>query len=657
MLDSRKKEILNLLLHSNGYFSVDSLAKRVGVSEKTIRTDLKGLDEWLSKYPDVQLIRKPSLGVILQGSDQSIRALRREIEIGGNTPPTSLSQENRKVHLIKLLLENDKVFTMQQLAERFYVSKTTISYDLAEVEAWLNRMGLRLVKKTNFGLKVEGDERAWRTALSKVVDLSRQREKTSFTSELMGDVSEWMAQHELAMIESRVRDIERWMDFRFTDQAIINLIIHLAIAIKRIKLKKKIPMPEHELSKLQEKAEYDLAKKLVKSLEQTFAVSFPETEVGYVTLHLLGAKIRYDEESSTKQLEQSLEKIDPQAVQMAKRIIEQVDQIIQQSLLLDEELLVGLSIHLHSALNRLKHGLSVTNPILQEIKQMYRYTFEAVFSVIPSMEQEIGVKVPEDEVGYITLHFQAALVRKENVRTPPKTALIVCSTGTGTSQLLASKLKQRFPTLHVLKAISQFDLKSALQKYQVDVVISTIPLPSLQVQTLLVSPLLTNTDQAKIEAVLEHHSQNGSPVQSAYPTLKQKLTQELIFLDVEATSRFEVIDFLAEQLTQKKCVKKEYKESAMQREWMSSTAIGGGIAIPHGRSEYIEQSAIAVARMGQSIEWGGEQVSLVFMLALHLSEREQVQKLFEEMTALVDDPVKRSLLKEQPSIEAFLENL
>jgi len=313
MLDSRKKEILNLLLHTCGYFSVDYLAKHVGVSEKTIRTDLKSLDEWLRKYPAIQLIRKPSLGVILQGSDQSIRALLRELEIGGNATLASSDQESRKIQLIKLLLENDKVFTMQQLADRFYVSKTTISCNLAEVEAWLNRYGLQLVKKPNFGLKVVGDERAWRTALSKVVEFSRKRKETSLTSELIGDVQEWMAQHELVIIESRIRDLERWMEFRFTDQAIINLTIHLAIAIKRIKLKKKISMPALELSKLQKKAEYDLAQKLVKSLERTFAVVFPETEVGYVTLHLLGAKIRYDEDASKKQLEQSLEKIDPQA--------------------------------------------------------------------------------------------------------------------------------------------------------------------------------------------------------------------------------------------------------------------------------------------------------------------------------------------------------
>ncbi len=657
MLDSRKIELLNLLLNTESSFSVDSLAKSLGVSEKTIRNDLKALDDWLKKFSDIQIIRKPSMGVILQGNPQSIQALRRELEIGSSTNHLSLDQESRKLQIIQFLLENDKVFTMQQLADRFFVSKTTISYDLAEVEAWLNRFGLKLVRKTNFGLKIEGDERSWRTALSKVIDLTRKKQESRLMSEKMYNVQEWMPQHELTMIESRIRDLEKEMDFRFTDQAIINLMIHLAIAVKRIKLKKKIPMPDHELLKLREKAEYGLAKKLVQSLEAAFSVPFPETEIGYVTLHLLGAKIRYDEESSIEQLETLLKKIDPQAVMMAKRLIEQVDEVIQQSLSQDQELLVGLAIHFHSALNRLKHELSLTNPIIQEIKQMYRYTFEAVFSVIPAIEKEIGVPIPEDEVGYITLHIQAALVRKEQERIPPKTALIVCSTGTGTSQLLASKLKQRFPPLTILKAISLFDLKSALNKYHPDVVITTIPLPHTGVLTLEVSPLLTNDDQAKIEALLEQGTVYPTAAKTSYPTLKNALDKQLIYLDVEETNRFQVIDFLAEQLILKGYVKREYKESAMQREWKSSTAIGGGIAIPHGRTEYIQRSAIAVARFKHPIEWGGETVSLVFMLAINLSEREKVQRLFEEMSALVDDANKRSVLREQRTIEAFLEHL
>jgi activator of the mannose operon (transcriptional antiterminator) len=657
MLDSRKKDLLNLLLETESYFSVDSLAKSLGVSEKTIRNDLKALDDWLKKFSDIRIIRKPSHGVYLQANSAAKQSLRNEIKHKNETS-LLLDQESRKLQIIRLLLETDKIITMQQLADKFYVSKTTISYDLAEVETWLSQFGLKLVRKPNYGLRIEGEERSWRRALFKTIE----RLKMSFNQE-SNVLSEQMyvqgdsCEYELVLIESKIRSLEPLMDFRFTDQAIMSLILHIAIAVKRIKLKKKIQMPQAELVKLQKKAEYDLAVQLVRSLEKAFAVSFPEAEIGYITLHLLGAKVRYDDEASHEHLEMSLQKIDPEALSVAKKIILQVEKYVHESLFGDQELLIGLAIHLHSALNRLRHGLSLSNPMIQEIKQMYRYTFEAVLSVTYEIEKEIGVPIPEDEIGYITLHIQAALVRKDKRQIKPKKALIVCSTGTGTSQLLVSKLKRNFPSLEIVKTISAFDLKQALYKYHPDVVISTIPLPDTGIPTISVSPLLTESDQSKIEAFMEQRKVSFPARNTSYSTIKKFLSRELIYLDVHETERFQVIDFLADQFILKGFVKKEYKESVMQREWKSGTAIGGGIAIPHGHSDFILHSAIAVARLKEPIDWGGESVSFVFMLAIKLSERDEVQRLFEEISALVDDPNRRSLLKEQETVEGFFNQL
>jgi activator of the mannose operon, transcriptional antiterminator len=651
-----------LLDKTEQYFPVDSLAESLGVSEKTIRNDLKALDKWLrEKYPDIFVIRKPSLGVILQAGIEARKTLRSQLTQAkaANKQPWH-DHDSRKIQLILLLLENDKIFTMQQLADQFYVSKSTISTDLADVEVWLKQFDLRLVRKTNFGLKLEGEERAWRKALVSATELLAKlggEQQPSFWADQLFYGQQGMEKYDWALIENRIRSLEPFMNFRFTDQAIMSLIVHISIAIKRMKQKKRIKMDEGELAKLQGKEEYDLALKLARALEKDFALSFPGDEVGYLTLHLLGAKIRYDEETSGDELEQTLAKIDAEAVDVARRIIDLVSEVLHVELAADQELLIGLAIHLHAALNRLRHGLSLSNPMIREIKQMYRYTFDAILAVIPAVEKQIASKVSEDEAGYLTLHIQAALVRREQ-QSDRLSALVVCSTGTGTSHLLASKLKRSFSSLKVLKAVSVFELRQALAKYNPDVLISTVPLPEGKVPSITVSPLLTEREKSQIEVFLKQKQQLTSRKDvAAFPTMKRFLSSDLIWLDVEETERFGVIDLLANQLQAKGFVSPEYKESAMRREWLSSTAIGGGIAIPHGSTEYIQRSGIAVARLKEPIEWGGEPVWLIFLFAMALTDRKLTQQLFEEMAALVEDVPRRKQLEEQKTIEAFLQHL
>ena len=53
------------------------------------------------------------------------------------------------------------------------------------------------------------------------------------------------------------------------------------------------------------------------------------------------------------------------------------------------------------------------------------------------------------------------------------------------------------------------------------------------------------------------------------------------------------------------------------REAVFATSLGFGFAIPHTKSEHIEQSTISVARLPQAVAWGDEEVQFVIMLTLN----------------------------------------
>lgn len=650
MLDNRKKEVLKILLEKEGYCSVDELAWRMHVSEKTVRTDLKAIDSWLTGFPDVELVRKPKIGVYMQATPEAKKVLLQQLS---TNQEGSSDQERRRLQIISLLLQKDQVLTMQQLANLFYVSKTTISHDLVEIDKWLTRWGLQLIRKTNVGLKIEGDERNWRAALSEVTEeLARQKSSQELWY-IDSAIQEQflLGKYELANIERLIRNLEPSMNFRFTDEAVMNLTVHIAIAIKRIKQKKKIELPPDELEKLMQKKEFALATQLANALQSLFSVTLPESEIGYMTLHLLGAKVRQSDFHSKEPLQNLLEGIDPEALRITEQLIVTVDEIVDAALMRDRELRVGLAIHFHSVLNRLRHGLGLSNPLLQEIKQMYRYTFEVLSSVMPGLEKETGLHIPEAEIGYMVLHFQAALERSEKARTERKKALIVCSTGMGTAQLLATKLAKKYPMLDIIDSISSFEYKQAIAAHRPDLLISTIPLMDTGIPTVIVSPIFREVDQIQIERVL---SDQSSPINKTFPTLQQFIIKECVNLEPQPLSRMEVIERMAKQLVDSGYVEEGFVESALSREWQSSTYIGGGIAIPHGNTRYIRKPGIAVSRFVPPIEWGDDSVTYVFMLAINLSVREKVEQLFAEISALMEDGQRLEQLKRQLTVEDFL---
>ena len=67
--------------------------------------------------------------------------------------------------------------------------------------------------------------------------------------------------------------------------------------------------------------------------------------------------------------------------------------------------------HLYTTLNRLQYNLSVSNPMLHEIKRMYPYMFDMLIHELDDINQSLSLQIPEEEAAYLTLHFQAAMER------------------------------------------------------------------------------------------------------------------------------------------------------------------------------------------------------------------------------------------------------
>ncbi|PTE90004.1 PTS lactose transporter subunit IIB, partial [Staphylococcus cohnii] len=116
--------------------------------------------------------------------------------------------------------------------------------------------------------------------------------------------------------------------------------------------------------------------------------------------------------------------------------ITQVSRISQISFDNTATLIEGLKLHIIPAINRLKANIETYNPLTDMIKKDYPLLFasvkKALYMVWPKLQ------FPDSEIGFIVLHFGGAINKKA---TTDFHVLVVCSSGIGTSQILAARLQ------------------------------------------------------------------------------------------------------------------------------------------------------------------------------------------------------------------------
>jgi activator of the mannose operon (transcriptional antiterminator) len=206
------------------------------------------------------------------------------------------------------------------------------------------------------------------------------------------------------------------------------------------------------------------------------------------------------------------------------------------------------------------------------------------------------------------------------------------------SQILRSKLERKFPELHVLDSVRKADLTGYLAQHSVDFIISTIPLENVNVPYITVSPLLEAGETQKITDFIGKLDQPSGHTEHAGSILGMYTQPSLIFPRLTIGHRFELIELLGNELAKQGFVEPDYAHQALLRERLSSTTIGGGIAIPHGEPKLIRSSRIAIATLEEPLEWQEEKVSVVFMLALAPQEQEMTKKLFQRLSLLSEQP-------------------
>ncbi|OYD09865.1 BglG family transcription antiterminator [Paludifilum halophilum] len=511
-VSSRERNIIRLLIKEEEALTVQQIADHLRVSPRTVHRDLKGLDQVLARF-GLKLNRQAGIGVSIEGEMADKQALWSAVS---RLSFSEYTPEERKAYLLSSLLESSEPLKLTSLARELKVTPATVSQDLSLLEGWLDSFDLRMIRRRGWGVMIQGAEDARRKAMRALIADSFPEEellhllKEPAQTPSLGRVERisqrllgLLEKEHLAVVEEIVRREVSALPYALADSAYIGLVVHIALAVERIGRGETLARTSPETGK--DTREFEVAARMAKELEDGLHLDIPEAEVGSIAMYLRGAKLR-DEKRDWP------EEADVEIAMKAAELIRFVEAETGVKLTDHFSLKQGLIVHLERAVYRLNQNLRIHNPLLEEIRRGYPRLFgvirEGVEQVLPHLS------VPPEEIGYLVMHFGSFLERRETAGSIR--ALVVCSSGVGSSKLLSSRIRKEIPEIKQLTRASLLELKE-LDTDRYHLLISTVPLPPEYEGYIRVHPFPTKKDIQNIKDQLPRCQEQAGDAKALLP--------------------------------------------------------------------------------------------------------------------------------------------
>ena len=137
-------------------------------------------------------------------------------------------------------------------------------------------------------------------------------------------------------------------------------------------------------------------------------------------------------------------------------------------------------------------------------------------------------------------------------------------------------------------------------------------------------------------------------------TLSEIINRDVIHVNEKYRYKDEALDDMVKKLIDGGYVKEDFLLSVFKREMLGNTYLKGGIAIPHGDSEFVTKPTILITKLDKKIVWDGNyEVDLIFLVAL----KDDSRKYFEQLYKIIKKEDTLNKLKSSSSKDEIIEIL
>lgn len=628
MYSSREAKILSICLLRDDYITYQEISDQLNLSPRTIMRELAQLKNSLQTM-NLQVLSKKGKGICITGSNEDKQNLIMDIQ---GAKIDYMDKEERQELLCLELLRTKEIQKIYYYSNKFQVSDATICHDLDDLEEFFNKFDIKMIRRPGYGVGLSADESTIRKAISTIINNTVQHHIMNI------DFDRYNIQDVINQISvTKNSSMNKLLDYKvlktilevfkvhheelnldnMAKSSYMGLLIHLMIAINRIKQGEQLQENQAIFNLISDQKAYQNARVIIDYLAKAFDIEIEETECAFVAIHLQSAKSAIIQENE-KQVEQYHDLI------MAMLNVFNEYQI---NLYSDYELYQSIAAHLEPAMVRLEYGLPIYNPMLAQIKENYQEIFKITAKACQVIKDVYGYQLNDDEIGYLVLHFAAAIERnKLNHDKRLINVGIVCSSGIGISALLMARLKRVVDNNINFIPLSIGDVNN----HNCELLISTFAIKN----AIIVSPLLNQSDVANVlqaidytrqqKAISSHEQHTSLDLIEILDIVKQLIDNlSLTTIDHQAT-KDEVINTLCHQVSIDQTLIKEIKD----RESKGSNIYNSfGFALLHATSALVEQCTIKILKPNQNAFTTTELINIrVVLLMLLPKSSSPIQK-------------------------------
>jgi len=499
-LDSRVIRIARWLVEQDSVRSTGDLASELGLSQRVIRYRLPAVENYLGEW-DATLHRQRGSGLAVHMPDGVCEAIIEDLSSRFEAPRVYSPEERSSMLTAELLWRAPEVTPLDKIHDELGVSKTSARRDLQMCEPWLERNGLPLVRRPGKGIAIVGSERRIRQVLVQLIvetipdniliaqigDDERDREQKS--ARIPVGFRERL--EALPLRESATIIRESLLRQRLSaGRSELVFALYLALSIARIREGRMVDVSAGLQRSVTEHPVAQSVAGLVNAIEQELGGPFEEAEFGALTEYLLGLDTLQMTVAASGAID----------AEMVPRLLAIAGERLHPALADDAELERGLAAHLERLSVRLRHGLPVHNPLLGEVRERYPDVHLVAGELAEFLEPQLGQKVTDDEVGFLTMYLSGAMERAR--LRPRRRVLVVCPSGMATAWVLVSRIQSEFPEFDLVQVLSEREYEE-LDDRDYDLVIATLPIPRHEAPVVVVNPLLSAGDVGLVKAAVQ----------------------------------------------------------------------------------------------------------------------------------------------------------
>lgn len=620
-MNTRNYTILKYLKEVGEYVTSEQLSAICHVSTKTILKDIQSLNEDM-KVTDNYIDVKPSYGLKLVINDMDAFS-----DFSASYRPFQdyfvFSVNEREDYVQKYLIEEDKWIKSEYICEMLFISPSVLSQCLKTIRKSLAQYDLKLVQKPHYGMKVEGREFNKRLCLSAIymtyIDQREDFPGKQFNEEELEVIN---------TITSVLDNVLTRFEISMSEVSVQNFIIDIFVLLKRVKQGILLKATEKMVIDISRWTESIVAVEIAKEIKKQLDIELGDQEIVSLSIHLASKRIIRHYDESIHRIIQNFD-----VMQIVDNMLDNIAEQWHIDFTQDRELCSMLTLHLIPLEVRSRYNVVLQNPLTIKIKQQNILAYQLAVSACNQLVDYHGNNLSDEEISYIALHIELALLRKQIKE--KKNVLIMSGGGRGTSSILAYQIKELYNKyINEIKMVDYIGIK----KYDfshVDLLITSAPIKEeLPISIIEVNYYLTEQDKKKIKNYLDD--------QEIFH-MSLHLEENLILRNINISKKEDVIAYMIQHTIKQE----DLIEKMIENDYIGNYELENMVAVLSCQAN-IPESKVIMAILEKPILWNKRKVQLIIMPIIGAHMNLQVLDLFKELSLLVQNALYiKKIIKQQ----------